>query len=211
MSTQKIVRALAEDVVIFENSEQVRTGAQALAPDHSPRHAYRSGALPATSVIAADDPLQRQVEQFLFGQAELLDGKHWQAFIDLFAEDGIYWAPVNREQTEWLDSPSIFAEDCELMTVRMGRITHPNAWSQAPNWETSHIVGNIVVVSASATHVQVRSRFQVMELRRDTVRMLGGSYGHTLLRTPDGFRIQLQRVDLINAQAPWDYVIQAWV
>ena len=50
-----------------------------------------------------------------------------------------------------------------------------------------------------------------MELRRDTVRMLGGSYGHTLLRTPDGFRIQLQRVDLINAQAPWDYVIQAWV
>jgi 3-phenylpropionate/cinnamic acid dioxygenase small subunit len=211
MSNAKIVKALTEDVVIFENSEQARTGAQAIAPDHSPRRAHRAGALPANSAIASSDPLQREVEQFLFNQAELLDGKHWQAFIDLFADDGIYWAPVSREQTEWLDSPSIFAEDRDLMRVRMGRITHPNAWSQAPMWEMTHVVGNVVVESASATLVQARSRFQLMELRRDAVRMLGGSYRHTLKRTPDGFRIQLQRVDLINAQAPWDYVIQGWV
>ena len=34
-------------------------------------------------VVAGD--VQREVEQFLYRQAELLDGKHWQAFIDLFA------------------------------------------------------------------------------------------------------------------------------
>ncbi len=155
--------------------------------------------------------LQQQVEEFLFHQAELLDTKNWQAYIELFAEQGIYWMPARPEQTEWLDSPSIFAEDRPLMTVRMERITHPNAWSQAPLWETSHIVGNVVIEEAAPAALRVRSRFQVQELRRDSVRSFAGTYRHTLLRRGDDFRIELQRVDLMNAQAPFDYTIQAWV
>ena len=52
----------------------------------------------------------------------------------------------------------------------------------------------------------------MMELRRDTVRHFGGSYRHTLVRDREGaLRIKLQRVDLFNAQAPFDYVLQVWV
>jgi hypothetical protein len=52
----------------------------------------------------------------------------------------------------------------------------------------------------------------MMELRRDEVRHFGGSYRHTLLRDARGaLRIKLQRVDLFNAQAPFDYVLQIWV
>ena len=52
----------------------------------------------------------------------------------------------------------------------------------------------------------------MMELRRDTVRHFGGSYRHTLVRDASGqLRIRLQRVDLFNAQAPFDYVLQIWV
>jgi len=65
-------------------------------------------------------------------QSELLDQKHWATYIDQFALDGIYWMPVTPEQTEWLDSPSILAEDRRMMEIRMGRVQHPNAWSQAP-------------------------------------------------------------------------------
>ena len=36
---------------------------------------------------------QHAVEQFLYRQAELLDEKRWQDYIDLFAEDGMYWMP----------------------------------------------------------------------------------------------------------------------
>ena len=35
--------------------------------------------------------LQHEVEQFLYRQSELLDTKQWQAWIDLFAPDGVYW------------------------------------------------------------------------------------------------------------------------
>jgi 3-phenylpropionate/cinnamic acid dioxygenase small subunit len=202
---------LLEDVVIFSGKQEANTGAQALAPDHSPRARYRAQALPARCGVAIDADLQGQVEQFLFYQSELLDTKNWQAYIDLFADEGVYWMPARPEQTEWLDSPSIFAEDKELMTVRMGRIIHPNAWSQAPLWETSHLVGNVVIEAAADTRVHVRSRFQVLELRRDTLRSFAGAYRHTLCRHGGDLRIELQRVDLMNAQAPFDYTIQAWV
>jgi 3-phenylpropionate/cinnamic acid dioxygenase small subunit len=204
-------KRLLEDVVIFTGKQEVRTGAEALAPDHSPRERYRARALPKRGVLRQDAAPQQQVEEFLFHQAELLDTKNWQAYIELFAEQGVYWMPARPEQTEWLDSPSIFAEDRPLMTVRMERITHPNAWSQAPLWETSHIVGNVVIEEAAPATLRVRSRFQVQELRRDSVRSFAGTYIHTLLRRDDDFKIELQRVDLMNAQAPFDYTIQAWV
>ena len=156
--------------------------------------------------------MQREVEQFLYRQAELLDGKHWQAWIDLFADDGVYWMPVTPEQTEWEGSPSIFAEDKLMMEIRKGRVSHPNAWSQAPMWETNHLVSHVAIEAATATTIEVRSRFHMMELRRDAIRHFGGSYRHTLVRDADGaLRIRLQRVDLFNGQAPFDYVLQIWV
>ena len=33
---------------------------------------------------------QHEVEQFLYRQADLLDGKRWQDWIDLFAPDGVF-------------------------------------------------------------------------------------------------------------------------
>ena len=207
---------LAQEVIIEAGEDTASTGAQRVAPDHSPR--ARSGtvdsaadALPKPgSVVAAD--VQREVEQFLYAQAELLDGKHWQAFIDLFTEDGVYWMPVAREQTEWEGSPSIFAEDRLMMDIRKGRVSHPNAWSQAPMWETNHLVSHVAIESANADTIEVRSRFHMMELRRDALRHFGGSYRHTLVRDAGGaLKIRLQRVDLFNGQAVFDYVLQVWV
>jgi len=214
MSEDNLKRTLLEDVVIFDNQGRSQTGAQLLAPDHSPGAATNSRALPAHGLLPQSQgvaPLQQRVEQFLYHQAELLDGKHWAAYIDLFAADGVYWMPAAPEQTEWLDSPSIFAEDRRMMEIRMGRVTHPNAWSQAASWGTSHLIGNVVIESADADEVRVRSRFQMVELRRDNLRHFAGTYRHTLLRAGDEFRIMLQRVDLLNGQAPFEYVLQVWV
>jgi 3-phenylpropionate/cinnamic acid dioxygenase small subunit len=205
---------LLDEVVIFENHEVKSTGAQSIAPDHAPRQRYQEGPRPlesALSLAAQPSTLQQHVEQFLYYQAELLDGKHWGAVIDLFEDDGIYWMPATPEQTEWLDSPSIFAEDKRMMQVRMGRVTHPNAWSQAPSWGTSHLVGNVVIEKASETEVLVRSRFHMIEMRRDNLRHFAGTYRHTLKRRDERFKIALQRVDMLNAQAPFDYVLQIWV
>lgn len=151
------------------------------------------------------------VEQFLYHQAELLDARRWQEWIDLFAEDGVYWMPPDPAHTHWDGMPAIFAEDKNLMNVRMRRVLHPDAWSQRALWGTNHVVSNVVIERRTSAEVHVRSRFHMLELRRDDVRHFAGAYRHRLERTDEGFRIKLQRVDMTNAQAVYDYVLQVWV
>jgi benzoate/toluate 1,2-dioxygenase subunit beta len=173
-----------------------------------PRAAARAG---AASSANAHQHLHA-AEQFLYRQAEILDGKRWQDYIDLFTDDGVYWVPADPSHTTWDGMPAIFAEDKNLMTVRMKRVLHPDAWSQRPLWATNHVIGNAMIEKASANgDVVVRSRFHMMELRRDDVRHFAGAYTHHLKKTADGYRIKLQRVDMTNAQAAYDYVLQVWV
>ncbi|TMH38950.1 MAG: aromatic-ring-hydroxylating dioxygenase subunit beta [Betaproteobacteria bacterium] len=130
-----------------------------------------------------------EVEQLLYRQAELLDTKQWQDWIDLFTADGVYWMPPEPSYKTWDGMPAIFAEDKNLMTVRMKRVLHPDAWSQRPLWETNHVVSNVVVEKVLPSgDVHVRSRFHMMELRRDDVRHFAGSYRHELKKTKDGYR-----------------------
>jgi 3-phenylpropionate/cinnamic acid dioxygenase small subunit len=120
--------------------------------------------------------------------------------------------PAAPEQTDWASQPSIFAEDRLLMEVRANRLLHPNAWSQAAQWATHHLLGTVIVEQASADALSTYTPWQMMEVRRDKVRHFGGSYRHHLVKQADGqWKIRLQRVDMFNAQASYDYVIQAWV
>jgi 3-phenylpropionate/cinnamic acid dioxygenase small subunit len=156
--------------------------------------------------------LQHDIEQFLYRQAQLLDDRKWQGWIDLFAPEGIYWMPPDASYKTWEGQPAIFAEDKNLMLVRMGRVLHPDAWSQRPLWGTNHIVSNVSILKISKSgDLEVRSRFHMMELRRDDVRHFAGSYLHKLKKTGKGYAIKLQRVDMTNAQAAYDYVLQVWV
>lgn len=164
---------------------------------------------------AQDIPYETQqaVEQFLYHQSELLDAKRWQDYIDLFTDDGIYWMPANADHEHWEGVPSIFIEDKNTMAVRMKRVLHPEAWSQVPIWETNHIVGNVVIQDISPEgDVVVRSRFQMIELRREDVRHFAGRYLHVLKKHQgNGYLIEKQRVDMFNAQATYDFVLQVWV
>jgi benzoate/toluate 1,2-dioxygenase beta subunit len=168
---------------------------------------------PSLSLKPGRHDVLREVEQLLYRQAECLDGKRWQEFIELFTEDGTYWMPAEPGQTTGDGVPSIFWEDRNLMTVRAKRLGHPRAWSQKTAWGTNHVIGNIVVENEDSRNgdLVVRSRFHVMEFRNDTTRHFAGSYIHHLKKTKGGHRIRLQRVDMVNAQGPYEYVLQAWV
>ena len=112
---------------------------------------------------------QHKVEQFLYRQAEILDDRIWDDWLDLFTTDGHYWMPATPEQTGGEGQPNIFYEDHYLMRIRIGRINHPNAWSQSPPNRTGHVVSNVIVESEDAAtgDLVVRSKFHVVEFRND--------------------------------------------
>jgi len=187
----------------------------AKAKKKAPARAKRASARSVAKAKPANghaDPV-REIEQLLYRQAECLDARDWQGFIELFTDDGVYWVPADPSQTTGDGVPSIFYEDRNLMTVRMRRLGHPRAWSQKTEWGTNHLVSNVVIEKTDARtgDLVARSRFHMMEFRNDATRHFAGSYIHHLKKTRDGYRIKLQRVDMVNAQGPYDYVLQAWV
>jgi len=156
--------------------------------------------------------IQAAVERFLFRQAEYLDGQAWDEWLALFTPDGHYWMPAEADQTDGDGLPNIFWEDLNLMKMRIRRNTHPQAHSQAPNNRLCHVVSNVIVEHEDANgDVIVRSRFHCAEFFRYQVRHFVGKYRHYLKKTPDGYRIALQRADLVNREGPFEYVLQWWL
>lgn len=174
----------------------------------------RKGAPPQPHVRVSPE-VKLEIEEFLYRQAEILDDKRWDEWLGLFTEDGIYWVPVTEDQTadKAEGVPNIFYEDLDLMRVRAKRVSHPRAWSQKPPHRTSHAVSSVIVESLDAKtgDVVVRSKFTMAEFRRDVTRHFAGKYRHELKKTKDGYRIRHQRVDIVNSEGPWEYVLQTWV
>ena len=156
---------------------------------------------------------QRAVEQFLYRQADILDQRRWDEWLELFTKDGRYWMPADEEHTTGDGVPTIFYEDQFLMDMRIQRLNHPRAHSQRPKNKTSHVVSNVVIVDDDdkTGEVIARSKFFVAEYRNDEMRYFAGSYRHHLVRVDDGLKIKLQRVDLVNAEGPFEYVLQFWL
>ncbi len=175
----------------------------------------------AAARLAASDPFavaevavetRLAVEGFLYRQAEILDEKRWDDWLALFAKDGHYWMPAEEEQEDGEGVPNIFWENLDMMKMRIARNSHPRAHSQSPQNRLCHVVSNAIIESEDASgDIIVRSRFHCAEYLRYDVRSFTGKYRHYLRRTADGYRIALQRVDLVNREGPYDYVLQWWV
>lgn len=162
--------------------------------------------------MAASDT-QHAVEQFLYRQAEILDDREWDAWLGLFTADGRYWMPASESQTTGDGVPNIFYEDRNLMTVRIKRVSHPRAHSQHPPNRTSHVVAGVIIEDEDPAtgDVIARAKFHVTEYRNDELRHFAGKYRHHLKRQDGGYRIALQRVDLVDAEGPFEFVLQYWL
>ena len=141
-----------------------------------------------------------EVSPFLFHEARLLDTRRWHDWLALFAEGGMYWAPLTFDQSDPINHASLFYEDALLREVRAQRLEEKRAWSQQPVTQAARIVANIMLLPEEDGQLVVTSTFHMLEWRRHDHRMLGGQYTHHLRREAGGLRIALKRVDLINRE-----------
>src|SRR5690606_11833024 len=100
MERKHVDQALGKSVVI--EAVESMTGADSIAPNHLGRGAESPAMYVPQPAVApdamADLQLRHEIETLLFRQAALLDAKRWGDWIDLFADDGVYWMPVEPSQ-----------------------------------------------------------------------------------------------------------------
>jgi 3-phenylpropionate/cinnamic acid dioxygenase small subunit len=148
-------------------------------------------------------PSNQDLIDFVLHEARLLDDLRLDDWLALFADDGRYWMPLARGQTERRLHCSLMDEDTLLLKVRIERLHGQRTFSQQPASRCHHLLQQPTVESrddAGGIYV-TRTAFHYVETRQDEQQLYAGWATHTLRMTDDGLRIALKRVDLVNCDA----------
>lgn len=117
--------------------------------------------------------LEADVERFLAHEAELLDERRFEQWLDLLDDEVRYWMPIarnvhfeqpEREYTEPSEA-NWFDEGKDTLRKRVQQIEGGDHWAEEPRSRTTHIVANVRVENASDGEVTVKSRFVVYACR----------------------------------------------
>jgi len=168
----------------------------------------RTPPIRASSSVAEDWLDVRQCEDFLVHEARLLDEAQFDDWLALFTEDANYWVPSEPDQTSPHDTVSLMYDDRRLLETRVRRLASPRIYSQEPRSRTSRIVTNVSLGDPGTNGSSlVRSKFVLIEYRREQQRLFAGTYFHRLVVRDGAIRIAMKRVDLVNCDAPMDGLV----
>ncbi|MCZ6831760.1 MAG: aromatic-ring-hydroxylating dioxygenase subunit beta [Gammaproteobacteria bacterium] len=144
----------------------------------------------------------REIEDFLYAEADLLDRTDLENWMALFTDDGTYWMPVREDQDDPLNEISILYENRTLMAIRCNNFGHRLAPSMEYPVRCNHIISAVRVTGEDEARglLTVTSKFQAVVCYREQT-LYAGRYTHRLQKEPDGYKIRQKRVDLINCDA----------
>ncbi|MGB7034249.1 MAG: aromatic-ring-hydroxylating dioxygenase subunit beta [Xanthobacteraceae bacterium] len=155
--------------------------------------------------LAARQPLDLQrCEQFLVHEARLLDDGKFDEWLALFTPEAWYWVPSEPNQVDPAETVSLIYDDRRLLETRIRRLASPRMYSQEPRSRATRFVTNIMIEDSDAASCTVRSKFMMIEYRREQQRLFGGDMLHHLVESNDRIMIKGKRVDLVNCDAPMD-------
>ena len=124
--------------------------------------------------------LKQDIEDFLYAESQLLDERKFKEWLDLLAEDLVYFMPMRRnvkfgrhaalENTRQGQDISWFDEDKWTLSKRVEQILTGVHWAEEPLSRICHMVSNVQILDSTpsvetAQEVTVRSRFLVYQNR----------------------------------------------
>jgi 3-phenylpropionate/cinnamic acid dioxygenase small subunit len=155
--------------------------------------------------------LRDEIEDFLYREADLLDERRYEEWLDLLTDDVHYWMPMRRnvpadelarEFTRDGVDVNWFDEGKDTLTRRVKQIRTGVHWAEQPPSRICHMVSNVQVLDArppgeAPTEVTVKSRFLVYRNRVETeTDVLVGKREDVLRRVDGGWRIARRKVVL---------------
>ena len=156
--------------------------------------------------------LRADVEDFLYREADLLDERRFAEWLELLADDLVYFMPIRHnvkfgehaehENTRSGEGISWFDEDKWTVGKRVEQILTGHHYAEEPLSRVSHLVTNIHILGAKPSvadcrEVRVRSRFLVHQNRGayETYQFVG-KRTDSLRRHGDGWQIVRREIVL---------------
>lgn len=149
---------------------------------------------------AADDVhLAATVALRLFHEARLLDDGRLIEWLDLCADDVVYWIPANHEGGDPRLEVSIVLDDRRRLEDRVHWILDGKSHAQRPPSRTIRHVSNVEAWILDGDSCLSRSTLVVDELRTEVPRRLVGAVEHIWDTQSDIWRIRRKRIHLLDS------------
>jgi benzoate/toluate 1,2-dioxygenase beta subunit len=146
----------------------------------------------------ADPAVRDRCRALLEREARLLDERRFDAWLDLYIPECLYWVPGTPGGDPRREIAVAF-DDRRQLEGRVYRLGTGYAWSQIPPSRTARLVANVEVFgTARADEHMVRSNFLISEHRAGETRVLAGSYAHRLVRHDGAWKIAVKQVSLLE-------------
>lgn len=155
----------------------------------------------APDAIKAGGQPAGPVAEFLYHEAQLLDSRSFDAWLELFAPDATYSVP-QEARADPVHRVSLLHEDRSRLAERVMRLNSGFAYAQEPASRTVHLVGNVRVAGESQGLLEVSSNLMVTEARRGRQSLYAGEVDHRLRPTESGLSIVYKEIRLINSDFP---------
>jgi 3-phenylpropionate/cinnamic acid dioxygenase small subunit len=155
--------------------------------------------------------VRQEIEDFLYREADLLDERRYEEWLDLFTDDVRYWMPMRRnvprdeperEFTREGTDVNWFDEGKDTLTRRVQQILTGVHWAEEPPSRICHMVSNVEILTMSPIgptpiEVVVKSRFLVYRNRVETETDLLVGKREDVLRRVDGhWRVARRKIVL---------------
>ena len=154
------------------------------------------------------DPREAEVARLLMREAELLDERRWDEWLELMAPDVEYWIPAWHSESELTNDPgnelSLIYYDSRIgLEDRVFRLKSKQSLVSTPMPRTCHFVSNIRTEFLVDGNCRTKANWQVHSYRQEQANMFFGFYQYLLAPRGDGhWRIQKKKIVVMNELIP---------
>nr|WP_295975439.1 aromatic-ring-hydroxylating dioxygenase subunit beta [uncultured Bacillus sp.] len=141
--------------------------------------------------IVNEKMTEREIEQFLFREADLLDEWRLEEWLQLFTEDGAYSVPTT-DNSEGDNKNSLFlvADNYRRLSARVKRLSDKWAHSENPRSRTRRFITNVQIKDQSNDKLEITANFIVYRMRYGFTDAYVGKYYYTLVNQNSEWKIQ---------------------
>ena len=154
--------------------------------------------------MSANVEILKKIEELIFLEADLLDRKQWQIWLDLYTSDCVIWVPTWDTEESLVEDPEFSVNMMYLvgkpaLEARVHRITSVDAYASLPLSRTMHSVTNIRLIEETSNYLEVSAKWTVLCLdpRRGKI-WRGGWYDYLLKKNQDKLNIKSKKITLLE-------------
>jgi len=153
--------------------------------------------VPVDASTSVAGEVYRELEQFLYREAELLDDYRLEEWLDCLADDITIRAPIRRdthpgtEQSEFTRDGYYIYNEYDVLRERVTRLGKEYAWAENPRSRVRHNITNVRVTDADDDEYVVGNNQLVYRSHGNTAEhdVLSAERETTLRRVDDGFEV----------------------